>query len=210
MDFLVFLCYKVLLLQPDDNRNHIRRVSPLHLVSFTLNDAVRTITVSDSFENSSKQPGTTAINTGGFTFKREDQRAVSAPLKTTTLELIPFTINDAMSRPTSGSSSPEILNNQKKSFQPTATPQTSPDIVEIPQTSPPVSLVTRPPSFVDSSFIESVSDDPDFHIADPQKGVDFVTTFLDEPNFTNINLVESINLIGSRPVRKAQHPSQFR
>ena len=180
------------------------------MVPFTLNDVVRTDPVSGSFHNSSKQERTTAINTGGFTFKREDQRAVSVPLKTTTLELIPFTINDAMSRPTSGSSSPEILNNQKKSFQPTATPQTSPDIVEIPQTSPPVSLVTGPPSFVDSSFIESISDDPDLNFADPQKGLDFVTTFLDEPNFTNINLVESINLIGSRPVRKAQHPSQFR
>ena len=182
------------------------------MVPFTLNDVVRTGPVSGSFQNSSKQERTAAINTGGFTLKKEDQRAVSVSVKTRTLELIPFTINDTISPPAFGSSSPGRLNNQKKSFQPTATPQSPPNIVEIQQieTSPTVPLATRPPSFVDSSFIESISDDPDLNFADPQKGVDFVTTFLDEPNFTNINLVDSINLIGSRTVRKAQHPSRFR
>ena len=165
---------------------------------------VRTGPVPASSENSSKVGRTTTINTSGFTLKKEDQRAVSAPVKTGTLDLIPFTINDTMSRPLPGKP-----HNQKQSFQPTATPQSTTDIVEIQQTEP----TTRPPSFADSSFIESLSDD--FHFADPQKGLDFVATFVDEPNFTNINLVESIDLIGSenlvrRPVRKAQHPSQFR
>ena len=172
-----------------------------------------------SFENSSKRLRTTTINTGGFTLKKEDQRAVSVPEETRKLELIPFTINDSMSRPSFASSSPGRLDDEKKSFQPTATPQSPPDIVAIQQTESfpvrPLTLTTRPPSFVDSSFIESVTDDPDFHFADPQKGVDFGATFLDEPNFTNINLVENINLIGSqhlgsRPVRKAQHLTQFR
>ena len=205
-------------MQLANNRN--QRVSPVHLVPFTLDDAIRSGQVSGSFQNSSKSlRTTTTINTGGFTFKKEDQRAVSLPEQTRTLELVPFTINETISRP---SSSPGRLNIPKKSFQPTPTPPSPLDIVEIQQSEsfpgqPFTPTTLSPPSFVDSSFIESISDDPDFQFADPQKGVDSLASFVDEPNFTNINLVESssINLVGSenlgtRPVRKAQHPSQFR
>ena len=192
--------------------------SPIRLVPFTLDDAVRTVQVSGDFQNSSKR--TTTITTGGFTLKKEDQRAVSLPEKTRTLEPIPFTSNDTAVLGPRGSRGRLPPESQKKIVQPTARPpQSTPEIVEIQQTDSfpgePVSLTPRPASFVDSSFIESLSDDFDLNFADPQKGVDFITTFLDEPNFTNINLMENINLIGSgnlgsRPVRKARHPSQFR
>ena len=51
------------------------------------------------------------------------------PEETRKLELIPFTINDTISRPSFASSSPGRLDDEKKSSQPTAT-----DIVAIQQT----------------------------------------------------------------------------
>ena len=148
-------------------------------MAFTLNDVVhlkpKEIKMQKSFP--SKRP---AIVVGGSRLKKDDQKEELVPeaARSRPVELIPFTINDIMSRPTQGLAA--------------ISSPSSGDVIQQTGTS-------QATKFANSSSIESVGSEPERQAGLP----------------THFNPVQTIDLVGSsqlgtRPVRKAQHPSLAR